>query len=217
MSAILYLDTSAQESLVMLIRKGQPPVIRSNSVPKDHGQVINLHIADVMTEAMVSWQDLQAVCVLNGPGSYTGLRMSLGTAKGICYAQDIPLVLLNRLDLLFHHIPPAQRTDLNGILIYARAGEYFFAAYGVHGEVLVQPGLSTSDELNERMSSQTLKLFSIDELPFADFPDCTLIQVRPEQVGEFCLLACEARQYADLFLSEPFYLKNVHINKINNL
>lgn len=217
MSQILFLDTSGQESLVMLARRGQTPVCRRNAVQKDHGQLINRHLAEVMAEASVDWQNIEAVCVLNGPGSYTGLRMSLGTAKGLCYARDLPLVLLNKLDLMFQHIPLEQRADENGMLLKARTGEYFFAVYGRHGECFVEPGLSTTDEIRARLSSQTLKLFSIDQEPEADFAELSLLTWNEDVLSAVCFAACEARQYADLFLSEPFYLKNVHINKINNL
>jgi len=217
MAAILYLDTSDRESLVMLARQGEAPVCRRNEVQKDHGQLINRHIAEVMDAAKLSWSHLEAVCVLNGPGSYTGLRISLGTAKGICYAQDLPLVLLNKLQLIFHHSRPDQRAAQNGVLLKARTEEYFFASYQADGEELVAPGLSTSSQLQALCEAQTLKLFSIDREIGSELGAIEFLDLQADILADYCFKACEARQYADLFLSEPFYLKNVYVNKINNL
>ena len=100
MKHLLYLDTSDKKSLLLIIREGAVIAERSNDIQNNHGQVINSQIQEMMTECNLPWQQIDAICVLNGPGSYTGLRISLATAKGLCYAQSIPLILLNKLDLI---------------------------------------------------------------------------------------------------------------------
>lgn len=65
-----------------------------------HSEVITLFIAECLSTVGISTRDLKAVCIADGPGSYTALRIGSATAKGICYASDIPLITINTLTSL---------------------------------------------------------------------------------------------------------------------
>lgn len=217
MAKYLYLDTSSELSLIMLVCDGKVLDLRSNSMQKDHASLINVHIAELLTAQNLQMTDLSGVFVLNGPGSYTGLRISLATAKGICYARQIPLYLLNKLDLIFYVSPSALRKETNLVAIKAREAEFFFATYDLNGESIHEPGLSTSEELSGLLAPNACNLFYIDDKMQVEWPSGIMVEMQPESIASFIQHRMQTEKPADLFLSEPFYMKNVHINKINKL
>ena len=100
MSLILSLDTSTQNCSVALHENGQ--LITQELVDEEgsHSRSLTLLIEKVMKTAGRTLAELSAVAVSNGPGSYTGLRIGLATAKGICFALDKPLICLPTLQVL---------------------------------------------------------------------------------------------------------------------
>jgi tRNA threonylcarbamoyladenosine biosynthesis protein TsaB len=217
MAIYLYLDTSSEASSIMLLQDGKVMAFRTNAIQKDHASLINLHIAELLDEMAIKMSDLAGVCVLNGPGSYTGLRISLATAKGICYACQIPLFLFNRLDLLFHQSSVDKRNETNVVAITAREDEYFCASYDYEGNRVIEPGLSTSADISALMAQNTCSLFYIDDTMSEKWPSSVQLVLTSEGVASFIEHRLKTEKPADLFLSEPFYMKNVHINKINKL
>lgn len=217
MAYILHIDTSGNESQIFVASNETILASRSNPIQKDHGSIINIHIQEVMDEAKITWTDLGAISVMNGPGSYTGLRISLAAAKGICYAHQLPLILINKLDYLYQCIPIENRKTENGILIKAREHEYFYASYDANGNYLIEPSLSTKELLQTQISANTLQLFAIDDTLLTDFEQLHMIEINNTALNQIIFSSYNARQFSDLFLSEPFYMKNVYINKINKL
>lgn len=100
MSLILSVDTSTQNCSVALHENGR--LITQELVDEEgsHSKSLTLLIEKVMKTAGRALTDLSAVAVSNGPGSYTGLRIGLATAKGICFALDKPLICLPTLQVL---------------------------------------------------------------------------------------------------------------------
>ena len=128
MSLILSLDTSTQNCSVALHDKGQ--LISQELVAEEgsHSKALTLLIEKVMKTAGSSLQDISAVAVSNGPGSYTGLRIGLATAKGICFALDKPLICLPTLKVLASAVQaPAEVLLLP--LVDARRMEVYAAVY----------------------------------------------------------------------------------------
>jgi len=217
MAYLLYIDTSGPESLVMLLKDANILSKRINTVAKDHGQLINIHMQEVLTDAQINWNQLDVVCVLNGPGSYTGLRIGLGSAKGICYAHELPLVLLNKLELIYTAIPPSSTQQVIGILSKAREQEYFFASYAADRQIVTLPSLSTTQDIAIQQTELNMALYTTETELQAEFEAISVIQLHPEHIARVCFNTFLEKKFEDLFLSEPFYLKNVYINKINKL
>lgn len=207
----LYIDTSGAKSTILLFDENNNIAIRNNEIQNDHSKFINLHIEQVMNELKITWTNLQSICVLNGPGSYTGLRISLATAKGICYAHSIPLILINKLDLLAHAYQ--KPTNNFGAILEAREKEYYFASYAVNKENITPP-LSI---FYEELKNQNIELISSEDIIFDNNQLVKKIVIDDNDIFSFCFYQNQHKIYADLFNSEPFYLKNVHINKINKL
>jgi tRNA threonylcarbamoyladenosine biosynthesis protein TsaB len=102
MSLILNIDTSTERAGICLSAAGEVLSVVYNNEQKDHASWIQVAIRDLVRDARYSLQQLQAVAVTEGPGSYTGLRVGMSTAKGICYALKIPLITESTLLVMAH-------------------------------------------------------------------------------------------------------------------
>ena len=128
MSLILSLDTSTQNCSVALHENGQLITQELVSEEGSHSKALTLLIEKVMKTAGHALMDISAVAVSNGPGSYTGLRIGLATAKGICFALDKPLICLPTLQVLAAAVD-APAGSLLLPLLDARRMEVYAAVY----------------------------------------------------------------------------------------
>lgn len=98
-----------------------------------HGEVLHLFIQKALGEAKISVNDLDAVAVSKGPGSYTGLRIGVSAAKGICFALNIPLFSVNSLRVLAEATTDVERKDSQILsVIDARRMEVYSAIFDTH-------------------------------------------------------------------------------------
>ncbi|CAN5632759.1 tRNA (adenosine(37)-N6)-threonylcarbamoyltransferase complex dimerization subunit type 1 TsaB [soil metagenome] len=95
MSLILHLDTSSTVCSVALADQGKLIAVQETYEPRAAAALLAVFIKGVMDEAGKSFSELDAVAVSKGPGSYTGLRISVAAAKGLCYAADKPLIAID--------------------------------------------------------------------------------------------------------------------------
>ena len=92
MPLLLCIDTSTTDASVALAKEGELLCIKINHNQKEHASFLQPAIQEMMVEMKLSLSDLQAIAVTSGPGSYTGLRVGFASAKGLCYALQIPLI-----------------------------------------------------------------------------------------------------------------------------
>lgn len=223
MAYILHIDTSGDTGIVALSNNGTVLGSIANANTRNHAASINLHIEKVMTDAGITLQQLDAIAVCGGPGSYTGLRIGLATAKGLCYALNKPLMLQHRLLLLLLNDYYAQQNafdSYNSILI-AREKEYYFASYNNKLEILAEPQHVVEENLPAIISQNNVK-----SLLVGDFNDTVTNMFQQKDVSfkaktavdikSWAIYAFEqynASNFADLAHSEPFYLKQVFTHK----
>jgi len=100
MSLILGIETATKMCSVAISRNGILLSIREQTGDYSHSEKLNQFIAEVCEEAKVKLEELDAVAVSKGPGSYTGLRIGVSAAKGLCYALDKPLIAVDTLKAL---------------------------------------------------------------------------------------------------------------------
>lgn len=222
MAYILHIDTSAENSLIALSKNGEMLSEVVNTEARNHAATININVETVLTDNGISLNDLSALAVCGGPGSYTGLRIGLATAKGFCYALDIPLMLHNRLLLMAakYALQPEPPQNIIPIL-QAREGEYFIAAYNSQLDVINAPKHIFLDELLDYLTSfkenatccgmldeQIDNIISkLNILPFSG-SDIDILSWCQYAFAEY-----KANSFADLASSEPFYLKQVYTHK----
>jgi len=100
MSLILSIDTATAQGSISLAKEGKLLAAKTSGEQKDHAAWTHVAIRDLMEETGYNLHNLNAVAVVAGPGSYTGLRVGMATAKGICYACRKPLIALNTLYIM---------------------------------------------------------------------------------------------------------------------
>ncbi len=101
MPYILNIETATKNCSVALAKDGK--TIVSKEIAEEgysHAERLHVFIEEIIKEAGIDFQDLSAVAVSQGPGSYTGLRIGVSAAKGLCFALDIPLIALDTLQVL---------------------------------------------------------------------------------------------------------------------
>ena len=112
---ILLIETATQICSVALAADGEILTRRDSDTPNAHSTRLSVFIDEVLKECHLTPRDLAAVCVSAGPGSYTGLRIGVSTAKGFCYALGIPLLSVPTL-LSMAALYCRQHPDYHGLL-----------------------------------------------------------------------------------------------------
>ena len=100
MDRIILIETSTALCSVALAENGAVTAYRESSAPKAHASLTAVFVQEVLAERGVTLADCDAVCVSMGPGSYTGLRVGVSTAKGLCFGAGKPLLAVGTLDTL---------------------------------------------------------------------------------------------------------------------
>ena len=213
MARLLYLDTSAQETHVLCLNRDVISAERKMPESRDHGQYIHALVEECLKESQIGFNDLDGLVVMNGPGSYTGLRIALSVAKGFCYALNKPLFLLNKLAVCAFASQQLLPDGARSVIARARADEYFFGQYDATGEALAPPRLILANELTEVEGP----IFTFQTPENCAWNSAQGVTLNPETLAKRCLNAFLHDKPADLMYAEPFYLKNVYINKINKL
>jgi tRNA threonylcarbamoyladenosine biosynthesis protein TsaB len=109
---ILSIETSTKVCSVAIHNMGELVAESTLYVDKSHSEKLALLIQDLVTYADLKTNDLTAVAIASGPGSYTGLRIGTSTAKGLCYALDIPLIAVNTLEAMAYGVSQSITEDL---------------------------------------------------------------------------------------------------------
>lgn len=100
MPLILALETATPVCSAALARNGEVLALRESAVPNAHSAILTIFIEELFSETSLSFQDLDAISVSMGPGSYTGLRIGVAAAKGLCFALDKPLIAVPTLEAM---------------------------------------------------------------------------------------------------------------------
>ena len=161
MANILNIDTSTDVCSVALTCDGEILEHREDYEGQNHAKVLSAFIKDMLDYATPRGIKLDAVAVCTGPGSYTGLRIGLSEAKGLCFGYDIPLIGLSTLELLTVTVMFKEFWDEDVLfvpMIDARRKEVFTGVYDL--------------ALNKVMQPQPLIL---DENSFSEFKDRKLV------------------------------------------
>lgn len=187
-----------------------------NDSPMEHASFLQPAINELCKKTARPISSIQAVSLINGPGSYTGLRVGVSSAKGICYAIKIPLICINTLEWLATSVK-IKKTDLVCPMIDARRMEVYTAMYDDQMNCVLNPMAMVLDEnsFQESLSKHqiafvgngTEKWKSITNSSHAIFPSTeSSIQ---EQI-ELTLNHWGLQAFNDLAYTEPFYVKDFY-------
>ncbi len=224
MGWILNIDTATSHGGICLAKDGTIISVAELSEQKDHAGWMHVAIKNLLEEQGHSLHILDAVAITAGPGSYTGLRVAMAAAKGICFALDIPLITENTLKVMacgaiewLKDKPGYTQDHLLCPMLDARRMEVFTALYSFQLDEIMPPAAMVLDENSFKETLQQKKIFffgngaskfeSILQHPNATFitPSTGVQHLSALSTKKFA-----AQDFADLAYSEPFYLKAFH-------
>jgi len=133
LNSILCIETATNVCSVCVARDGELLALRETTKGMSHTSLASVFVKEVLEESEMQMQDLSAVAVSGGPGSYTGLRVGVSLAKGICSGAHLPLIAINTLESLASASIDRHTKEKNAIhiaMIDARRMEVYMAAYG---------------------------------------------------------------------------------------
>jgi tRNA threonylcarbamoyladenosine biosynthesis protein TsaB len=99
-NTLLHIDTAGPDALIGISQDLQVIASKQNNLSNTHGEFVQAGVEELCKEAGISLKDMDAITVTMGPGSYTGLRVGLASAKGLAFALNKPLIGLSTLSLL---------------------------------------------------------------------------------------------------------------------
>ena len=221
---ILCIETSTAVCSVALVENGNVIALRESLDGQNHAEKITIFIDEIMKETNVVYKDLDAIAVSMGPGSYTGLRIGVSTAKGFCYALEKPLIAVDTLAAMAHGFISSQLSAISyqptAILcpmIDARRMEVYTAFFNEKLERTSETEALVIDENSfmELKQNNHLYLFGdgADKLAtlFENDKNITVVEKFHCSAAYMATLAEEAfknKDFVDVAYFEPFYLKN---------
>lgn len=216
MALILNIDTALQSGSVCLSRDKQSLAFMQNIEPSGQASWIHEAIRQMMQDCNLHLHELDAVAVSNGPGSYTGLRIGLATAKGICYTLKIPLICINTLFIMASSVSP-QADDLICPMIDARRMEVFTALYDKQLNTIDEQTamVLTENSFESYLSHRKILFTGNGSLKFQQLTTSENARFLDQKINATHMLPIAAKmweqqQFSDLAYVEPEYVKAVH-------
>ena len=219
MNYILNIETATKNCSVSLAKNGETILCREIAEQGySHAEKLHVFIEEILKETNVTVQDLKAIAVSKGPGSYTGLRIGVSTAKGLCYALGIPLISVDTLQVL------AKKVSVeNGLIvpmIDARRMEVYSAVFDAnHTKTMEVQAEILSEESYAEMTEAVYFIGDCQEkcktvLNKSNFH--FLPEIVYPSASEMSSLSYEKftkNDFEDVAYFEPFYLKDFLIAK----
>jgi tRNA threonylcarbamoyladenosine biosynthesis protein TsaB len=215
---ILHLETSTKVCSVALSQNGECIALKeSNTDDYQHAEQLTVFIQDVLSQSSLTLHQLNAVSVSSGPGSYTGLRIGVSTAKGLCYALEIPLISVDSLYALAKvgsEIYPGQQVCA---MIDARRMEVYSAIYSPKMEVVKSISADILDDDSYRDFGSMICIGDgvgkIKELwkGTERFIDEQIVCSARGQI-DLAYEKMKMEEFEDVADFEPFYLKDFVLN-----
>lgn len=225
MALILHIDTSGETAGIALSESGKLISSKNNSQQKDHASWLHQAIESLMKENAKTVSALNAISVTAGPGSYTGLRVGMATAKGLCYALKIPLLTVSTLKVMAN--AGRKWIQLSGLadqpnyllcpMIDARRMEVFTAIFDQSLNLVLseRPLILNEGAFKEELDKSKIIFFGSgsEKLKSLNTNANALFQNIGWSVSDLVELGEEnfsASNFADLAYTEPSYLKEFY-------
>jgi tRNA threonylcarbamoyladenosine biosynthesis protein TsaB len=215
---ILHIETSTNVCSVALSESSVCLFSKSNAEGMNHAALLSVFIAEAFEVLELRNIKLDAVAVSSGPGSYTGLRIGVSTAKGLCYGLDIPLIAVSTLEVLAVQalaVVEDKEKALFCPMIDARRMEVYAAFYDSKGKIKrkISADIITSESYLEILENQVVYFFGNGAekcKPVLTHPNALFIDNMIPTAKNMISLAQRAsteKQFVDTAYFEPFYLK----------
>lgn len=217
MSYILNIETATKNCSVALAKDGKTILCRETAeLGYSHAEKLHVFIEEILQELQLTFQDLSAIAVSQGPGSYTGLRIGVSAAKGLCFALDIPLIALDTLAVL-----ASQAQVFDGFVVPmldARRMEVYSAVFNsgqekiraVEAEILSEESFSEFKETLYFVGDCALKAKTVltrNNFVFLD----AIVYPSAAAMSSMSFDKYQKSDLVDVAYFEPYYLKDFMI------
>ena len=218
MTYILNIETATKNCSVSLAKNGETILCKEIAEQGySHAEKLHVFIEEIVKEANVNFSEIKAVAVSKGPGSYTGLRIGVSAAKGLCYALQIPLISIDTMQVL------AKKANVDGLIvpmIDARRMEVYSTVFDknhnkikeVEAEVLTENSYQDFDQTvyfvgdcQEKCQTVLVK-DNFKFLPEIIFPSAN-------EMSQLSFEKFQNNDFEDVAYFEPFYLKDFMLMK----
>ena len=219
MAIILNIETATKNCSVSLSKNGKTLFCKEQADQGySHAEKLHVFIDEVIKECQVDIKEINAVAVSKGPGSYTGLRIGVSAAKGLCYALNIPLIAIDTLEILASKVN--QNDGLIVPMLDARRMEVYSAVFNRDKKIVSETKAEILDEnsyahVNEKIyflgdcqekCKTVLTKSNFQFLPEIIFPSAN-------EMSELSFQKFIAKEFEDVAYFEPFYLKDFLLTK----
>lgn len=215
MATILCIETATTNCSVALSVNGSVIALREDlSTGYSHAELLHPYIEEVLEEAQLKKEELEAIAVSMGPGSYTGLRIGVSAAKGLCYALEIPLIAIPTLTSIAHRV-----TDDKSIIVSmldARRMEVYSAIFNSEKQEIreTKAEILTETSFIDYLEKGKVSFIGSGVAKFMDIcnhPNANFIVDQLPSAAQMAPLA-QAKQkiddIEDVAYFEPYYLKD---------
>lgn len=218
MAIIIQIETATQVCSAAISENGNTIVLKEESASNIHASSLTLFIKEAMDTAGLQFAEVDAISVSKGPGSYTGLRIGVSTAKGLCFALDKPLIAIDTLQMMASGFL-IENPDFSGLIcpmIDARRMEVFTAVYNRDLKEVVPV---TAKIIDEHSFAEVLELGRVEFLGDGAskcrsallHKNAMFSENNYNSAGNMSKLSYEAftsSKFVDVAYFEPFYLKD---------
>jgi len=214
MTYILQIETATKNCSVALSKDGQTVICKEIAESGySHAEKLHIFIEEILQEAQLQFKDLSAIAVSQGPGSYTGLRIGVSAAKGLCYSLNIPLLAIDTLEALARKL-----VVQNGVIIPmidARRMECYTAVFDVHyqkvrtvqSEIIDENSFGELEDIIHFVGDGATKcktVLSADKFVYHD----QMIFPSANEMSAIAYDKYKKNDTVDVAYFEPFYLKD---------
>ncbi|MFL5740933.1 MAG: tRNA (adenosine(37)-N6)-threonylcarbamoyltransferase complex dimerization subunit type 1 TsaB [Flavisolibacter sp.] len=216
MSLLLHIDSAVESASVCLSDDDRVVQVMVNEVTKDHASWLHPSIQELLQNNNRTFSELSAISISKGPGSYTGLRVGMAAAKGLCFALNIPLITINTLKLM----ASAAKDESNRLLcpmIDARRMEVFTAVYDQELRELAAPSnlVLTANSFQSILEREPIVFFGNGSTKFRQLTQNSRAFFKESRftAADMVDLAYSSflkGEFANLAYSEPFYGKEFY-------
>ena len=224
MAVILVIETSTEVCSVALTIDGELTDLIESKEGQNHARLVTVFAEELLRRNHVKPEELVAVAVSKGPGSYTGLRIGVSTAKGICFARHIPLIAVGTLEAMAKTVIrnrkfldiPEDKPTLFCPMIDARRMEVFSMLYNSDGSVMKPITAEIIDEtfLADELTEKQIVFFGNGSekcRQVLSYPNAMFVSNIEASAKHMCDLVWQLytnNQFEDVAYFEPFYLKD---------
>ena len=220
MSIILNIDTSIETASVSIAKDGAIIASVKNAIQKEHAGFLHIAIRDLLLQSSLELKQMDAIAVTKGPGSYTGLRVGMASAKGLCYALNKPFITIGTLNALTVAAINKTKEDTPGYdlfcpMIDARRLEVYTAVFDKDMNEIIAPCamVLNNNSFEDLLKSNNILCVGSGAGKWSNLVETTKASFLNEidasnAISNLSYTKFKHKDFTDLSYSEPLYVKD---------